>query len=351
MSGSNIETKSMLSKIEDAYFRIRMRFSHARKMFYAKEHFYAQTDAHKAALLFKQSVRFINLEVSSYCNRVCSYCPNARIDRRSEHKYIRDEVFHNVLRQLASINYNKVICLHLYNEPLEDREYFINRLKQVKAYLPKSKFEVYTNGDYLNNDYVRELYASGCARIHATAHNNWDTYCPDKAKAYLFKLIEKLGFEYTVTKDTPTDTLCEVHVGEGMLFTYHILDFLGDDENGISHALDRAQSLDIPLEYSRVSPCLRQFEEVFIDYTGKFTPCSHIRGDVPEQAQHVMAEIGSDDDLFLLWCNDNHASWRRKNMSYEVKEPPCTTCHYKTIGEDKRLLKWSEYLKSEGAPE
>jgi len=346
MDDSNIEKKTIFSKLEDIYFSLRIRFSRPRKKFFSPEHFLKQTNSKKAALLFKKSVRYINLEASSYCNRVCSYCPNAFIDRRSEHKYIDDDVFENVLRQLASINYNKVICLHLYNEPLDEREYFIKRLKQVKAYLPNSKFEVYTNGDYLNNDYVLELYTNGCARILASAHVNWETYCPERAEKYLLKLVEKLGFEYSVIRNTESDMLCEVHVGPGLLFTYYIRDFTGNDEMGIPLALDRAQSLDIPLEYQRSSPCLRQFEEVYIDYTGMLTPCSHIRADVPDQAQYVLGKIEKDDDLFLMWGNEKQAHWRRKNMSYEVKEPPCTTCHYKTIGEDKDLLKWSKYVKS-----
>lgn len=44
MRDSNIATKKMLAKIEDAYFRIRMLFRHGRKMFFAQEHFFVQTE-------------------------------------------------------------------------------------------------------------------------------------------------------------------------------------------------------------------------------------------------------------------------------------------------------------------
>lgn len=80
--------------------------------------------------------------------------------------------------------------------------------------IPNAKVEVYTNGDYLNHDYVEALYAEHCRRLHATAHVNWDRYCAEKGKAYLLKLVEKLGFKYTVITDTQDMTICEIHVGK-----------------------------------------------------------------------------------------------------------------------------------------
>lgn len=62
------------------------------KKYFVKEHFEVQTNKHKAALLFKRSVRHIDIEISSYCNRVCAYCPNAFVELRSAHEYIEDGI-------------------------------------------------------------------------------------------------------------------------------------------------------------------------------------------------------------------------------------------------------------------
>jgi len=312
----------------------------------AKEHFSVQDNANKSALLFKKSVRCVEIEISSYCNRICTYCPNVFIDRRSENIFIDDGVFLNIIESLARINYSNVIRLNRYNEPLSDRDYYLKRMKQVRKTLPNARLELFTNGDYFNHDFVETLYNNGCRGIHATAHHDWASYTREKGEAYLIKLIEKLGYEYTITKSEESITSCEVYVRKDMKFTYNILNFMGNDEAGIPLANDRGQSLDIATEYKRTSPCLRQFEELSIDHNGNVVPCCHIRSDIPDHKNFGMGEIGKDNNIFLLWCNKKFAGWRRNMISYDLKNDPCTTCDYMLVGENKKLVHWNDHLKS-----
>lgn len=71
-----------------------------------------QFEAHpsNAKDIFKACVNAAHVEVSSYCNRTCSFCPNATYDRRSK-TFMSDEIFFRSLSDLKSIDYSGTICL------------------------------------------------------------------------------------------------------------------------------------------------------------------------------------------------------------------------------------------------
>src|SRR5579871_2369346 len=61
----------------------------------------------RAKWLFKKYVHDVELENHSYCNRVCWFCPNAFLDRRSASIFMTDTVFQKVLTNLAEIDYSE----------------------------------------------------------------------------------------------------------------------------------------------------------------------------------------------------------------------------------------------------
>jgi len=48
----------------------------------------------------------ISLEQSSYCNRVCSFCPNSYIDRRSFENIMNIKIFKSIINDLKKFNFN-----------------------------------------------------------------------------------------------------------------------------------------------------------------------------------------------------------------------------------------------------
>ena len=51
---------------------------------------------------------FIEIEVFSYCNRKCWFCPNSFIDRRTENLIMPEEKYLNILQQLKDMNFEKM---------------------------------------------------------------------------------------------------------------------------------------------------------------------------------------------------------------------------------------------------
>ena len=107
--------------------------------------------------VFKENVCWVEIGISSFCNRKCWFCPNSIIDRNSCNIELNENLFLKLLSELREINYSNNICLHRYNEPLYNKELLIKRIKQVREYLPQAYIYIVTNGDYLTLDYLEIL--------------------------------------------------------------------------------------------------------------------------------------------------------------------------------------------------
>ncbi len=289
--------------------------------------------------LFAASVKTIEIEVSSYCNRVCSYCPNSFIDRRSSKHKMSDALFSSIIQQLSSINWAGSLRFHRYNEPLEDREYILSRLREARGSLPHAELVIFTNGDYLDREYLQELYAAGCRTVLVTLHAAGEDFNLVKATEILEGRVKKLGYPYEVSV-AESSVSATVSVYRDFVLSYHAQNFNGSID-GLPVRYDRGQSLptgDRVLQ--RLAACYIPFTEMQIELDGTLLPCCHIRSDVPSHQSYVLGKLEPDSNLFLAWTNSNYVAWRKSLVNYGPKSPPCSSCHYnmKIHTRDKIIL-------------
>ena len=143
-------------------------------------HFRPIPELEAAKALFKKSVKLVEIEIFSYCNRRCWFCPNASIDRRSENIYMESELYESILRDLGQIDYSGTVSFGRYNEPLAD-QVVVERIRQARAALPNATLHVSTNGDYLTLDYlehgVPDVKVEHLCSLHYTyglCYYNWE---------------------------------------------------------------------------------------------------------------------------------------------------------------------------------
>lgn len=79
----------------------------------------------KAERLFFNLVNFIEIEISSLCNRKCRYCVQPLAERKRE--LLSVEVVRKIVNDLKKINYNGGIAFHQYNEPLLEKEHLFGK--------------------------------------------------------------------------------------------------------------------------------------------------------------------------------------------------------------------------------
>ena len=130
----------------------------------------------------KELFNHIEVETINRCNGVCSFCPiNTTRDPR-EKRIMSQELFEDIIDQLAEMQYGGKIALFSNNEPMLD-ERIIDFYKYTREKLPNAWIFMFTNGTLLTLDKFKKLipfldelirqslvcynfYASGQRSIH-----------------------------------------------------------------------------------------------------------------------------------------------------------------------------------------
>jgi cyclic pyranopterin phosphate synthase len=119
--------------------------------------------------------RSVALEISTFCNRTCSYCPNAHNVTPKE--FMSEEMFETALMRMVELNWCGPVDFNFYNEPLLDKRLpeLMGRVsKRVRGAMPR----VITNGDALTVALVRRLVDAGLVRLSISRHQpipaGWD---------------------------------------------------------------------------------------------------------------------------------------------------------------------------------
>lgn len=272
--------------------------------------------------LFKKFVCIINLETNAYCNRVCHYCPLSVFDRKSkEHKQkiINDALLSKILDELESIKYSSTICLNLYNEPLSDTK-ILDRIKDIKARLPKTFIRFNSNGDFVNMDILKNLESSGLDSINITLHTiKINSYSDDWAKDSLDRFYSKLSL-----KSPEYEIIANQSIASS--FQYKNLNVLVNTSNWDLYGNDRGGAVsDLSIE-NRTNPCVKVFREFTIDYRGRVFPCCNIFPDDINNEKYIFGNL-NNESIFDIFSSKIWAKWRKSLFITSPKPSPCNTCN------------------------
>ncbi len=286
------------------------------------EHLSAINDLASAKELFITSVTMVEIEVFSYCNRVCWFCPNATHDRRSSNHHMKHDTYIKILEDLRSCNYNKRISFSRYNEPLADKS-ILDRLSEAREYIPNATLHINTNGDYLNRDYLFDLYNAGLRALNIQIYlNNEEKYEHERVRQKLERKIRELGLEFSGVKDIP-DTWIEVTA------RYHDMKIRMYGRNFDKNGCDRGGTVEVESKAPRTSPCRSPFYHMYIDYNGAVMPCCNVRSDIPEHSQCKVGLMSNETSLFEIYAGEKASSWRRAMIGFRDKKGVCKNCNFK----------------------
>ena len=293
------------------------------EIFFRKEHFSAPDSTVNKKLLFKHSVTNVILEISSYCNRHCTYCPVSQVDRYTTNTALPEVIFDRVLSDLESIDYDQGVCLNLYNEPTADRGILLSRIKAIRATLPLSHIYFSSNGDFLNLEYLQEMVEAGLSELYISLHTpKGKPYSDSYAIHRLTEISARLQKSIKLTAFSPAQTVA----GEIKIFgiKLHVFatnyDLLGSDRAGSIESLTARGT-------QRMAPCNRPFQDFTISYDGTIFPCCQMFADNKvHKARFSLGNINDYPNIFEIFASEAMASWRRGLLTYGPKTTPCATC-------------------------
>jgi len=289
-------------------------------MYVGADVFEAQASRDAARDLFARSVQRVEVETHSFCNRRCNYCPNVVGDRLGDNKQMRPEHWQMIIGNLAEIGYSHNLVFQSYNEPLADRA-ILDRLREARASVPGARLMTYTNGDYLDADYLQALAEAGLDYMHVSIHTRYNgAYSEVDALNLIARLVRRLRCKIRykqlkagayIVAQIPHDRI-EIEV--------RAINFMqqGNDRGGLIELKHKPPA--------RTAPCHFPFVHFYVGFSGNITPCCHVRSDSEAHKPFLYGNLDDYGSIFEAWAGQVGARWRRELISPLPKGGPCETC-------------------------
>lgn len=273
--------------------------------------------------IFKVNVNAIEIEIHSYCNRKCWFCPNSTIDRHSQLIELDEKIYLNILSDLKNIEYSELLTFHQFNEPLANRNLIINRVKQARNYLPKAILKIFTNGDYLTIDYLDKLKSAGINEIVASYYTNKDVIfdVEKNIKPKIENIVDKLGLKIKEILSYSDNNFSVLIDYDGINFTYKANNFSasGNTRGGLVS--------EINVQKNKKFICNSFIDHFHVNYNGLVMPCCNLRSDAIEHKSMIIGNLSNNSSIFEIYTNNKAAEIRKYLLNFSEKQSPCDTCN------------------------
>ncbi len=288
-------------------------------MYLGEAAFTAQIDRTAARDLFREAVRRVEVETHSYCNRRCGYCPNVIGDRLGPNKRMPPEIWNRILADLGEIGYDRKLVLNNYNEPLADTD-IVQRIAEARDRLPEARILIYTNGDYLDPDYVERLARAGLSYMHISVHMNpADIYDDTYALRRIEEISRRIGLPAEIKAHRPNEFIAAEVPHPAIEIEIRSINYwkLGNNRGEL------ITEIRAPV---RTLPCHFPFAHFYVGFEGDIVPCCHIKGDRPEHKDYRIGALRDYGSIFEAFAGRTAVEWRRHLISFQPKSGPCSTC-------------------------
>ena len=282
--------------------------------------------------LFLNNVEVINLELDSYCNRQCVYCPVKTYSRNFKAR-MNEQILDGMLDDLATINYNKKICLNLYNEPLYDIDFAVSKIQAISKKLPDAVIVTNSNGDFLTGPKLTKLAAGGLQKLNITIHppkgKNWYY---SREKESVIKFLKKIGcINVPILEDTPTRIVANTKIKKMTLTVQSV--------NWSTLGNSRGETTDAQkLVKIRNQPCVKPFREFTVFFDGTVTQCCDAFYS-PDYTENRLTNLSNGGSVFDIYNSKIMRRIRLEVFDWSEKSGICATCAAPDLStlEDKHL--------------
>ena len=281
--------------------------------------FRAALSPEQKVAIFRRYVRRIEVEVHSFCNRKCWFCPNSFIDRRSEIHRLDMGVFRSLLTSLAAIEYRHEMTFCKYNEPFADESTF-EAIALARSAIPRATLRLNSNGDYLDAPTLKRAYDCGLRYLYVSLYTNEPSYDNASMRAHGQKIIRRLeGAQFRLVADIPDREVNYDGRYKDLRITLRGRNFRVEGVNRGGIAVCREAS-------NRINPCFMPFWYISVEYNAQVMPCCNIRSDNPQEAALSLGTLSEANSIFDLYASPQAVAWRRRMHGFAKKTGPCAQC-------------------------
>ena len=263
-----------------------------------------------------KNIRMIELEINSYCNRTCPWCPNSKIDRKKQERFPL-EWLTSLLRELRENHFGRnwyggFISFSRNNEPFAVADQLTEVIGLIKEYLPYVNLVSNTNGDYLKEALASEVSELSIMDYDCKGYEYWNSLLLSYGAGYCDKVGNLVSYIYKGKKimvclDWPKETLLE---NRGGFFSKSLAGYLWRNA-----------------EIRKVG-CTDPGIFVAIDYNGSVMPCCCLRSDF--HSDWILGNL-RDNTLEEILTGRKAVAFRENAATPSSLPDVCRYCH-KGIG-------------------
>ena len=253
-----------------------------------------------------QNLRLVEIELFSYCNRKCTWCPNSYIDRQNDIKYLDSSVFHSLLCELKQNGYTGKFSFSRYNEPFSDVNLLNWAIGYIKKIFPEAITVSNTNGDYITEEVLKTMF------IDELTIMDYDR----KGKEYVFNKLQ----EWHVSDIQEYD-----HYFVGTYYNKKILYYYSWTE--VAKISDRGGNL---VQYSlnkREAPCYEPLFFIGVNYDGTVSPCCNVRSDCKNQKDYILGNLKQQSLTDMLYSEKYLTFLKNVIQAKYTPDMPCYYCN------------------------
>lgn len=282
-------------------------------------------------------IRRVDIELQSFCNRKCDWCPNKEFDR-SKRDELPEDVYLSLLHQLNEQDFGKhnlqcqpirnsdsqlpsdtqILSFIGYQECFSDIEFTKKRLNQAREILDdKICFVTSSNGDYITKDSLEHLLFTNIA-IQDYDCRGLD-YWSDK-----FNELNILPISYS----DDLDMLYGIHryVESVTVQLNWVKNQLLQNRGGYFKHGDLPNHKWENDMRKRIAPCPEPEYYINIYHDGSVMPCCHMRPDNPAHKDYIFGNI-KDTPLVDIYYSEKAENFRKIMREENGDYPePCRYC-------------------------
>ncbi len=260
----------------------------------------------------------IFIETSALCNRKCVICPNSIYNKHSKQTLLSMNIIEKILKELKELDYDGIIGLYNYNEPLLDPR-LLEIIELIRKTLPGVCISLSTNGDFLTIKKAQELYEAGLNvlgindyNILKNFKNKWGDFFNNLKKIY--PEIEETVHRYR--KYSRTKKMFSIYnIQKDMNVVNPRAHYL-TNRGGL---MKNIAQLSSPIQQK----CVRPFRYMIIDFKGNYNLCCE------DYLNTVKLGNIADKTILKLWNSFKINSIRKKLFKKNRNFSPCDKCSFK----------------------
>lgn len=285
--------------------------------------------------LFKKYVEEIGFETGNFCNRSCSYCPLS-VYSRGKQETMADELFDKIVSELGYLEYDKIINLNLYNEPLSDKK-LVDKIKKIRDKVPNARINFNSNGDYLTRKILDQLADAGLNSIYVSMQlGKNESYSDDIQKEKIKNFLKKLDLKCEINYFIPSKKI-EADVN------YKGLQLLVMSNNWAVYGNDRGGVLSHLSENNRFEPCMRPIREFQFDFKGNVYLCCQIYPNDPKAGISIIGNL-NQNSMAEIYASEKATNFRKHLYPFSEKYFPCNSCKDASFAEESTAVLRDEII-------